>query len=77
MRKSRLNIRWAVHNLVNYDKFAFRFIFVLFFFWFRLSLNFYKVDRFYGRVTFPMVLYRPICNIAEKPGYIFFSLIAL
>ena len=75
MRKSRLNITWVVHNLFIYDKFAFHFC--TFFFWFRLSRNFYKVDRLYGRVTFTMVLYRPICNIAEKPGYIFFSLIAL
>ena len=46
-------------------------IFYAFFsFGFDSALIFINYDAFYARVTFTVVPYLPICNIAEKPGYI-------
>ena len=52
-------------------------MFVYFFsFGFDSVLIFINYDAFYACVTFTVVPYRPICNIAEKPGYIPFINIA-
>lgn len=57
------------HNLFIYDQFSYHF-YVFFSFGFDSVLIFINYDAFYAGVTFTVVPYLPICNIAEKPGYI-------
>ena len=63
------------YNLFIYDKFSSHF-YVFFSFGFDSVLIFINYDAFYACVTLTVVPYRPICNIAKKPGYISFINIA-